>query len=288
MSSISRDIEYMKDMLHAPIEYDALRRGYYYSTKTYRVPAGFASAEDMLALGMAKTLISLYRDTPLYGAAVNLLESLVAPLGDRKQPAWYEERIIVPPVAVAPVARGTWDVVITALRENRVITFNYRGGFDEQDMPRKVRPYQLLFDTGVWYLYAWSQERGATRIFSVARMHAAELTQERFSLPSDYDYRLHVDGSYFGVFEGRKKYTFRVAFYDESRVWVSERTWAADQEIKESGDKVVIRFSSTQYGKVLEWVLSRGGSARPLEPAALVRDWRRHITVMRKMEGKGK
>ena len=77
--TVSRDIEFMRDRLNAPIEYSALKRGYYYSEKTYRLPAVFTSAENLLALGMAKSILSLYRETPLYEASVNLLESITAP-----------------------------------------------------------------------------------------------------------------------------------------------------------------------------------------------------------------
>jgi predicted DNA-binding transcriptional regulator YafY len=282
-SSISRDIEFMRDSLNAPIEYDALRRGYYYSEKTYRLPAGFATAEDMLALGMAKTLISLYQNTPMYAAAQNLLESLCAPLEDGKHPFWYEDRIVVPPVAFAAVDGETWNVITRALRENKIITFDYRGSWDEEYKPRRARPYQLLFDTGVWYLYAWAEERRAVRVFSVARMRNAVLTHDAFSLPPDYDYRKKTGGSYFGVFAGAKTYTFRVAFYGESEAWASERQWAAGQSVEKIRDGVVITFSSTQFGKVAEWVLSRGQTARPLAPEALVKDWRRHIEAMAKM-----
>jgi hypothetical protein len=79
MSSISRDIDFMRNRLGAPIEYDALRRGYYYTERTFRLPGSFTTAENIQALGMAKTLLTLYRDTPLYTAARNLLESITAP-----------------------------------------------------------------------------------------------------------------------------------------------------------------------------------------------------------------
>jgi hypothetical protein len=57
-ATIYRDIEYMRDTLNAPIEYSAKHRGWYYEEKAFRLPARFAAADDMLALGMAKSLIS--------------------------------------------------------------------------------------------------------------------------------------------------------------------------------------------------------------------------------------
>jgi hypothetical protein len=49
----------MRDQLLAPIEYDTFKRGYYYTKKTFRLPAGFTSADDLLALGMARSIFSL-------------------------------------------------------------------------------------------------------------------------------------------------------------------------------------------------------------------------------------
>jgi hypothetical protein len=114
----------MKDFLDAPIEYDALRRGYYYSEPNYRIPGSFAGAED---------LRRLFR--PKYG------------------------------------------------------TQSSKGC-----------------------------GKTAVRIKNIA------LTQNRFTLPADYD-----------------------------------------------------------YNKVLEWLLSHGGNAQPLEPEELIADWKWHIEVMAEM-----
>ncbi|GHU53990.1 hypothetical protein FACS189496_5550 [Bacilli bacterium] len=234
----------------------------------------------------AKTLLSLYRDTPLYDAARNLLESITAPLVDRNNPGLYENRIVVPPVAASNVNPDTWNTITAGLKANKAITFEYRGTWDEDFKPRRVRPYQLLFDTGVWYLYGYAEERKAIRVFSLTRIQNAALTAASFTLPPDYDYCSRADGSNFGVFAGEKKYRFSVAFYDESVLWVRERNWARDQVIEETDEGVKITFTSTQYHKVLEWVLARGCNAMPLEPKELVQDWKWHIDEMKKLAKK--
>jgi hypothetical protein len=121
-------------------------------------------------------------------------------------------------------------------------------------------------------------------MFSLPRIRNAVLCDETFTLPTDYDYRLQSDDSYFGVFAGGKKQKFAIAFYDDSVVWVRERQWAKDQKIEETDDGVVIYFSSTQYNKILEWVLSRGCTAEPLAPESLVQDWNHHIDEMYRMK----
>jgi predicted DNA-binding transcriptional regulator YafY len=285
ISTISRDIALMRDELGAPIEYDAQHRGYYYSEPNYRVPAGFTTAEDLLALGMAKSILSLYRDTPLYNAARDLLDSITAPLARDGNSDWFENRIVVPQVASAIIPPDIWNVIIEGLRENLVLDFEYRGAWDKDYRKRRVRPYQLLFDTGAWYLYGYAEERQKIRLFSLSRIKNITLTKEQIYMAKDYDYRVRSGDSHFGVFTGEKKIRFRVEFYDESAVWVKERLWADDQKITETEDVVVIDFTSTQFDKVLEWVLSRGCTARPLEPEQLVKTWREHIREMRKTAG---
>jgi predicted DNA-binding transcriptional regulator YafY len=135
-ATISRDLDFMRNMMDAPVEYDARRRGYYYADKTYRLPAGFSTAEDMMALGITKNLLSIYKDTPIYSAVRYLIDSITAPLAADKDSAWFEKRVIVPKTASAPVPSETWHTIITALRENRILTFDYLGTWDDGYKPR--------------------------------------------------------------------------------------------------------------------------------------------------------
>lgn len=282
-ATIHRDIEYMRDMLNAPIEYCAKNRGWYYAEKSFRLPARFASANDMLALGMAKSLLSLYKDTPLYESAERLLNDITAPISSDEtshveKAAWYEKRIVVPPVATATVNVETWEIIIEAMKENKVITFEYKGVWNDDYKTRLVRPYQLLFDNGVWLLYGFAEERSAMRFFSLYRMKNASLTNENFNLPKNFEYSIKNDGSYFGVFLGEKK-RYKIAFASNVSMDIQERKWSSDQKIKknENGNGIIIEFTSTQYNKILSWVLSYGINARPIEPVELVNEWKKNI-----------
>ena len=283
ISTISRDIEFMRDQLRAPIQYDASNRGYFYTQKTYRLPGGFTSAEDLLALGMAKSILSLYHDTPLYEAANHLMENLTTPLAADGNKDWLDKRIVVPKTASAKVQPEIWNTIISGLKENRMITFDYRGTWDEDYQNRKVRPYQLLFDSGVWYLYGFSEERKATRIFSLTRIKNITLIKDKFELPKTYNYTDFSGDSFFGVFIGQEKQRFSVDFFEDSIFFATERQWAADQKITEKDEFTNIEFTSTQYEKVLRWVLSCGYNAIPKSPKNLVDDWKYHIKEMKKL-----
>jgi predicted DNA-binding transcriptional regulator YafY len=294
-STINRDIEFMRTMLNAPIVFDHAHNGYYYAEKTWRLSAGYATAEEMLALGLVKNLLSLCQKTPFYETARQLLEIIGAPMAaanvEAKNPGWYENRIIVPRLASAPVEEELWQTLVKALRDNRVITFDYTGTWDEEPRNRRVRPWQLIFDSGAWFLSAWDEDRAAPRIFSLARVKNAAVTGKTFPLPNDFDYRRSDGGgdSFFGVFKGMEQKRYRINFYEEAVVWAQERQWAADQRVEEFSENgktcVALEFTSSQYEKVLEWALSRGGNALPLEPPELVADWNDHIETMRRRNG---
>jgi hypothetical protein len=124
------------------------------------------------------------------------------------------------------------------------------------------------------------------RLFLLSRMRDTAVTETGFSLPRDYDYCSRSDGSNFGVFAGNARYSFCIDFFEPAAFWIRERKWAADQAITETEGGIRINFTSTQYDKVLEWVLSKGCYAMPVEPEQLVADWKWHSAEMWKMKKK--
>jgi predicted DNA-binding transcriptional regulator YafY len=204
-AAISRDIEYMRDMMNAPIEYDFTKKGYYYTEKTFRLPAAFGSAEDMLALGMAKTLLTLYKNTPIYNAAKELMESITAPLGKADNPRWHEDRIVVPPIPAVQFSSEVWNKVCEGIQKNCALSFDYRPDWQSGYTRRLVYPYQLLFDNGAWYLYAYlkkvqaDRRSAGMRMYSLSRIKNISVEKERFTFPASADFRVRTDGSYLGA-----------------------------------------------------------------------------------------
>jgi predicted DNA-binding transcriptional regulator YafY len=181
-----------------------------------------------------------------------------------------------------------WNTIVAGLRENRVITFDYQSTWSKPYENRAVRPWQMLFDNGVWYLYGYSEERSGARMFSLSRMKNPAVTQTPFTYSKSCSYCKKNDGSYFGVYSGERWFHFRVKFTGDFVLWAKERQWAADQKAEDVSDGVIIDFTSTQYGKVLEWVLSKGAYAEPLEPHELVEDWQQNIAEMQKLAKKSR
>ncbi|MDA8084596.1 MAG: hypothetical protein M0024_13135 [Nitrospiraceae bacterium] len=53
-----RDIEFVRERLNAPLEYNAATRGYYYTDSAYELPSRWFSEENVMALALAVRLAS--------------------------------------------------------------------------------------------------------------------------------------------------------------------------------------------------------------------------------------
>jgi predicted DNA-binding transcriptional regulator YafY len=62
--TIRRDLEFMRDEHHAPIEFDRARRDYYYADPTFRLPLVQMSQGEMLALYLSERMMRQFSGTP--------------------------------------------------------------------------------------------------------------------------------------------------------------------------------------------------------------------------------
>ena len=62
--TIRRDIDYLRDQLNAPIEFDVVRNGYHYTEDTFRLPFPQLTQGEMLALYLSKRMMRQFRGMP--------------------------------------------------------------------------------------------------------------------------------------------------------------------------------------------------------------------------------
>jgi predicted DNA-binding transcriptional regulator YafY len=91
-------------------------------------------------------------------------------------PGWYRGSDDVP--FLTDVAEAVW--------EDRVLRLRYRR-WGPAEVDRVVHPYGLILKGGSWYLAAACS--GEVRTYRVGRILEAELLDERFERPADFDLR---------------------------------------------------------------------------------------------------
>lgn len=137
-------------------------------------------------------------------------------------------------------------------------------------------------DNGNYFLYGFSEERNETRLFSLARIKNPKITEETFLLPQDFEFEKHFGGGKFGSFSYNESEHYKIEFYGHARQMLKDFVWAEDQKLQddEARNCTTIEFSSTQYLKIEEWILSQSRHAKPLESEWLVDEWKAHIKGM--------
>ena len=287
-STISRDIEYLRERFFAPIEYSAQHRGYYYKT-AFELPVNNIAIKDLQTLTFAKMLLSQYKGMPIYKdicSVIDLLNLNKSPSSDFT----IMKRIALPPTPIGFVNEENWLKICSALQNNFILEFDYNGRWNTTTTHRRVHPYQLLLNDGTYFVFGFSEERDDERSFNISRMRNITVTHETFELPEDYEFESRCGGGKFGAFESADAAHYKIRFYNDAIWYVKDYIWAEDQKIVDIDENTIeITFSSTQYMKILEWILQQGCNAKPLEPKELVDEWKSQVTEMFKMfsdEGK--
>ena len=282
LATISRDLDYMRDRMYAPIEYDFTHKGYYYTEDFEPSMQNHLSVKDLRVMLSAKTLLSHYNNTPIYEEACSMLDLLSSNAMDGKNTALMN-RIAVAPTVETNVNQEIWNAIQDSLNQNHILQFDYTDRWGKKTEQRRVRPYQLVLDEGICYLFGFDELRQAERIFSLVRIRNAVVTEAEFELPKNYDFESRcIDGNFGAVFSKKAEH-YVIEFYNEARLLVKEKIWADSQVFKEDENKTTIEFDSSQFLKIKSWVLSNGCNAKPIQPEWLVKEWKRHVEGMTKL-----
>lgn len=281
-ATIYRDIDLLRTYFHAPLEFDRERGGYYYFDEKWDFALNSISTEDVFYLSAAKTLLSSFEESPIYNSISDVISFITDTQGVGKSSLL--KRIAVAPVPKVNIDDKVWKKLLEAIRNNYVVEFDYNGRWNTETTHRKVAPYQFLFDDGSCFLFGFSFERNAERIFSLGRIRNLEVTSEHFELPEDFDFSSRCGGGKFGIFMSDKTVDFVIDLYNDAREIVKERLLAENQKVTdfEEEERTRVEFSSTQTLRVMEWVLSQGSHAIPVSPDWFVNNWKLTVEAMMK------
>lgn len=269
--TIQRDIEYMRDVLALPIEYDALEHGFYYSGEVQEFPTVQISEGEMVALFIARHVLAQYEETPLVKSLRQAFAKITGQLTEHVDFQWEElsERIAFRRSNVSEDQIQWFETLSRSSMQGKKVLFDYRGIQDKAYKARTVCPYQLVCWNGDWYLVGWDEEREDWRVFSLKRIQNVQVQMESFERNADFNSELFWEES-FGVYRGQLSERISIRFHGWAARLVTETTWHSSQKIQSTeAESVVITWNMQITPDVLRWVLSWGSHAEVLEPTSL-------------------
>ena len=238
--------------------------------------------KNLALVASLRGLLQQYKGTPLFDSVTKLIYFLL-PAVAKKDSLLSSGRVVVSPQMEYDIKVGNWDKVNQALQKNHKIQFRYKKSYTNQDVKRIVWPYQLILENGSVYLWAYSEYADVILMYDLNFMADIVVMNETFTLPDDFDINNYSGGGRLGAFAGDQIYDFKIRFTGYAKEWIKTHKWADDQSFTEDEESTTITFSSSQFEKVFEAMLSWGRQAEPLAPDSLVTRWKDEIRAMAKM-----
>jgi proteasome accessory factor B len=270
--SIHRDIEFMRDRLELPIEYDGSRFGYRYTEEVNAFPTVQITEGEIFALLVAEKALQQYRGTsfekPLLSAIKKMEQSLPDTISLNL--AEIEQTISFRTRAEQILNLEIFDTLAKATAHRRQIEMTYRKpGRSEMEL-RIIDPYHLANINGEWYLFAYDHGRKDIRTFAPVRIQSVKPTGKIFERPDKFSLEKRLSGS-FGVHSGEGEYEVVLRFSARAADLIREKKWHESQQLRElKGGGAELRMKLSSLQEIERWVLSWGGDAKVLKPKELV------------------
>jgi proteasome accessory factor B len=271
--TIQRDIEFMRDRLDYPIEWDGERRGYYYTGPVEHMPVATISEGELVAMLVAQKAVEQFKGTPFEKPLANAFAKIASQLDGPVTVAIGEARSAI---TFKPIGVGRGDLELfrrlsEAVLHSVEIEFDYDKGEVNSLRHRHLQPWHLCCVDNQWYVIGHDIDRKEKRTFAVTRMSSVKLTKRTFVRPREFSIKDHLGGA-FGIFAGTGDHRIRLRFDGWAVKIVRERFWHESQKFFERRDgalEMELHLSSLE--EVQRWILSFGDRVEVLRPAALRR-----------------
>ncbi len=282
--SIHRDIEFMRDRLELPIEYDSSKFGYYYYEEVNSFPSFEITEGELFALLVAEKALQQYRGTnfekPLLSAFRKMTSSLPDTITFHLQD--WEQTISFRTSAEPILDLETFEVLSKALSKKVQLELEYRKPGRKSTEKRIVDPYHLANINGEWFLFAFCHLRNDVRTFAPSRILKATPTGETFQRPRKFSLEKRLRDS-FGVHSGEGEFDVLIRFSDHVADYIREKRWHQSQKLRELADGgIELRMRLSSLEEVKRWILGWGGQAVALQPVELVDAIRNSVEALQK------
>lgn len=274
-ATFKRDLDYMKDRLHAPIVYDRHHEAYRYAEgvadrELWQLPGLWFSADELRAL--------LTMDQLLGDLQPGVLSELTGPIRKRLREllesgehsaADIARRIRILAMGSRKVEPAHFRALSTALLSRRRLKIRHLRRQDGATLEREVSPQRLVHYRDNWYLDAWCHKRQALRTFGVDAIEDAVVTDKPAREVAEDALERHFASGY-GIFAGSDTQEAVLLFSRERARWVSHEIWHPQQDGRLQLDGTwLLRFPYAQEPELVMDILKFGPDVEVLAPPSL-------------------
>jgi len=270
-NTVTRDFEYLRDSLGAPLEYCREENGHRYnpSAPVFELPGFWMNPAELYALLACEYLLENVQPGLVATRLAPLKQKIQQLLGESGHDAVkISERIRIQPIQTRNATSQTFDPVAQATLSGYSLQFRYLARSGGGEKTRQVHPQRLLHYRSNWYLLAFCERANELRLFSLDRIMAPEIQETPASLISPEKLDAFTSAG-FGIFGGTPDATAHLRFSEHAAQWVAEETWHPDQagEWRDDGFHLQVPYSDSR--ELVMDVLRYGPDVEVLGPEEL-------------------
>ena len=273
-ATFKRDLEYLRERLNVPIEYDRDARGYRLTGKAdtkqaAALPGVWFNAEECQALLSLWRLVHELEPRLLGPQAAPLLARLKLLLGRNAPLDEVLNRIRLLPQGRRRHRLDTFEQCAAALLARQRLWLRYYVRERDESTEREVSPQRLVYYRDNWYLDAWCHKVRGLRSFSLDAMRAVrQLEGAAREVPEKMlDAELSTG---YGIFAGPARHTARLRFTAERARWIEREEWhPAQQGHYDKDGSYILEVPYADDRELVMDILKYGPDVTVLAPAAL-------------------
>ena len=271
--SVFRYLNDLKDC-GAPLEYDAKRKGYYFTDPFWQLPPLMLSEGDLLAFFIAEQALRLTGHSPQARQLRISLSKLAAflPAQVSVNLATLGINVSFQSLPFASAEPKVLELLAQAAINRQTVEFDYYSPHNRQPSHRRAGILLLHNFIGDWFAVSFDQEKLETRDFHAGRMKNLKLLDIEAVVPEKFDADEYLCQG-FSMMRGGKQTEVSIHFDDYQAQWIRERGAFHPQEMREDlpDGSLRLKFKIGEMGleAVARFCLTYTGNCRVEAPKKL-------------------
>lgn len=264
--TIKRDIEYLKNTIGAPIDYDRSEHGYYLYMKDWALPELSLGGDELFAELFVR---HLSKDTVLPSLKEHLetgWDVQITSSPDKDTNISALNSVIYATGRNVSIDDEISKIILHAWKECYTIEAVYKKNKQDKGFSRKLDIHALFLSERVWYCRAYCHTRSGFRNFAIHKFEAAKTLDSRFKRSKKVINEMK-NGK---LFDFKTIDSVTVSCSPDIADYINDREWFPNQntEILKDGS-LIVNLKNAPSQAVKSWIMSFSGEMEVIKPQSL-------------------
>lgn len=281
-----RDIEFMRDRLSAPLEYNPAKRGFCYTSDAYELPSQWHGQDNIMAFALAVRLASTIPDTEIKEQLLGFIQKILNINDNEKRLNLKElsDKISVKNIEYSRVNAIFFHDIVNALFETQPISITYYSPHSKKESERTILPLHLIQYMGSWHLVAFCKLRDGLRNFALSRIKSVDRTSEEVIPDLNITSIKEYTRKNFGIMQGGKTQNACLRFSPSISGWMQEQIWHPRQKVTWGRDQsLTLEFPVSDFRELARRILFYGADVKVISPKSLAEEVKKEIVKMNRI-----